>query len=314
MALFRRKAAARTASYEVSVRVYTGDVPLDVKGESHYQDNLATIAGPKTEDGYNLPVNAVLVREPDNEYDTNAIAVYATTRDGQQSARHVGYVAAEVAEDLAPILDRKRREGETVALEGHIRGGWDRGGGDTGHYGIALTFDPEDFGMKRPRQGKHPERQMTGVRTGEHEENLGWLDGLPADSLAAIKYLRRLLADESNPINRHFMYLELEKLLYKCRDIFESALAEFEQTCREHDAEMDDAILPKLKEDFGGVPNLPTYRQVAIMKQKAHDFEAAIEWAQRGLALYGDRALRTEDVRDLESRVSKYEAKLGAGR
>jgi len=151
MALFKRKKPThRTGTYEAAVRLYTGDVPLEVKGESHYQDNLAAIAGPKTEDGYNLPVNAVLVREPDNEYDPNAIAVYATTTDGSQSARHVGYISAEVAESLAPALDRGRRAGETVALEGQIRGGWDRGGGDTGHYGIALTFDPEDFGMERP--------------------------------------------------------------------------------------------------------------------------------------------------------------------
>lgn len=49
---------------------------------------------------------------------------------------------------------------------------------------------------------------------------------------------------------------------------------------------------------------------MAIMKQKAHDYEAALEWAQRGLALYGKNALRPEYVEDLQGRIAKYLARL----
>jgi len=40
-----------------------------------------------------------LRREPDNEYDNNAIAVYTDT--GEQ----IGYLSSEVAEELAPLMD-----------------------------------------------------------------------------------------------------------------------------------------------------------------------------------------------------------------
>ena len=147
------------------------------------------------------------------------------------------------------------------------------------------------------------------MRTGTAAGSLRWLDELPPDRLAAIKQLRSLLATETDPIERHFMYLELEKLLYKCRDIFESALAEFEATCLDHDSEME-TIIPRLKEEIGGIPGLPTYKQAAIMKQKAEDFEAALWWAERGLSLYGDESLRPDYVEDLDKRVDKYRDRL----
>ena len=46
---------------------------------------------------------------------------------------------------MAPILDTKNGEGEQVGLVGRIRGGRDRGDGDTGHYGIWLVNDPAEF-------------------------------------------------------------------------------------------------------------------------------------------------------------------------
>ena len=101
MSWFKRK------SRSVTVNVYVGDALLDVTGESHYQNNLMAIAGLKTEGGYNLAIDAVLVREPDNEYDENAIAVYARVKDADVGALKVGYVARELAVDLAPALDEK---------------------------------------------------------------------------------------------------------------------------------------------------------------------------------------------------------------
>ena len=88
----------------------------------------------------------VVVREPDNQYDRNAIAVHAVSpRTGK--AQNVGYVVKEMAAKLAPVLDKKKAAGETVGLEGHIRGGWLRSDGDEGHYGISLLYDPSDFGL-----------------------------------------------------------------------------------------------------------------------------------------------------------------------
>ena len=109
------------------------------------------------------------------------------------------------------------------------------------------------------------------------------------------------------------MFLELEKLLYKSRDVFESALTEFEAACTAHDSEMD-SIIPCLQEELGGIPALPTYKQAAIMKQKAQDFEGALWWAERGLALYGDQPIRSDYVEDLQKRIGRYRKKLeGSG-
>ena len=52
---------------------------------------------------------------------------------------------------------------------------------------------------------------------------MGWSETLPSDRISAIAKLRKLLDVETDPIERHFMFNELEIVLYKCRDVFESA-------------------------------------------------------------------------------------------
>lgn len=119
-----------------------GPVSLEVKGEASYQGALAAIAGPKTEEGYSLPVTAVLHREPENRYDPNAIAVHVN--DARDKPRLVGYVNRTDAERLAPAIDRMNRDGKIVGMRGTIVGGWRRGD-DVGHYGIWLSYNPADF-------------------------------------------------------------------------------------------------------------------------------------------------------------------------
>jgi hypothetical protein len=70
--------------------------------------------------------------------------------------------------------------------------------------------------------------------------DLSWLDQLsgardPQDTVI----LRKLLDDEVDAIDRHFMFSELGRCLYKHRDAFASALEEFDAVCMSHDAEMD---------------------------------------------------------------------------
>jgi len=130
----------------VSLLVSTSPRRLEVKGESAYQNVLESIAGPKNVDRYNLSVNTVLLREPDNPNDENAIGVYATNPRTNQAAK-VDYIERGMAEDLAPAIDQKNAQGEMVGLVGHIRGGWRRADGNEGHYGIWLLYDPDDFGL-----------------------------------------------------------------------------------------------------------------------------------------------------------------------
>jgi tetratricopeptide (TPR) repeat protein len=135
------------------------------------------------------------------------------------------------------------------------------------------------------------------------------MSGLPADDIRAIRMLRQLLARYEDPLDRHFMYAYLEALLYRSRDDFASALEEYDQACHHHDAEMD-GIRQAFVTKWGQVPVLETYRQMAIRQQKARNFEQALWWADRGLALYGESAARPEAVEDLRQRSAIYRAKL----
>jgi len=94
-----------------------------------------------------LDVAALLVREPDNQYDPNAIAVWV----GGVKVGHLSRGAA--ARMLAGLIALERSEGRRIALPGTVVGGGMRGDG-IGLLGVFLRYDPEDFGLpaaRRPR-------------------------------------------------------------------------------------------------------------------------------------------------------------------
>ena len=67
--------------------------------------------------------------------------------------------------------------------------------------------------------------------------DLDWMRSLPANDIRAIPMLRRLLAEEQDLLDRHFMHMQLEALLHRSRDTFASALDEYDQVCSQHDRE-----------------------------------------------------------------------------
>jgi hypothetical protein len=73
--------------------------------------------------------------------------------------------------------------------------------------------------------------------------------------------------------------------------VFASALDEYDQACHQHDAEMD-GIRAAFMAKWGRLPVLETYRQMAIRQQKARNFEQALWWAERGIAIADLRHLR----------------------
>ncbi|HXF72909.1 MAG TPA: HIRAN domain-containing protein [Actinomycetota bacterium] len=94
-----------------------------------------------------MPVAASLRREPHNRHDRNAIRV-------EVGRRHVGYIARELAADLASVLDRARvRE---VRVPGIVRGGR-----VTAH-GISLVLSPTSRGLNVEAQD-HIEALHLGV-------------------------------------------------------------------------------------------------------------------------------------------------------
>lgn len=118
------------------VVILEGNEILGAVGESHYQDALARLCGGRTTDGHFLDVIAILVPEPQNQYDPNAVAVVV-------GGLHVGYLSRELAARChEPIARRMQAEGRAVGCRAQIRGGWNRGGGDVGSFGIELYFSP----------------------------------------------------------------------------------------------------------------------------------------------------------------------------
>lgn len=303
-----------SSSPPLDVVLYGGRHDLEVVGESHYQEALWQVVGGRRIDPVQMEVEVVFLAETDNPYDPKAISVWI---DGMK----VGYLAREDAEEYRPgLIALQDRHAKNIGCRGVVVGGGIRDHG-LGYLGVWIRHDPADFGIAvivPPPAASLSGSMRTGLTeallTDEQDDSydLSWLRRLPSDSIAAIGRLRQLLQHDPDPIDRHFMFCELEDRLYRSRDAFASALAEYDEICSSHDAEMDgirDALLTK----FGRVPLLDTYRQMVIRQQKAKNWSVAIWWAERGLSLYGQNAARSEAVEDLEKRRMAYLAKLSVG-
>ncbi len=311
-------AFARAEPPAVPVFLLDGQDDLEVVGELAYQAALWRLCGGTVGDRVRRDSVAVLVPEPANPHDANAIAVQI---DGQV----VGYLSRATAQEYLPGLKHVMSvRGGYVALHGVIVGGGHYDDGP-GRLGVWLEHDPADFGVhpasfSRPAPPGHPSAGGV-MRTGFTEAwltdaeddsyDLSWFNHLPEADRPAIGKLHELLAAGSDPIDRHFQFAELETRLYRSRDLHESALAEYDEACARHDAEME-SICAAFMAKWGKVPLLDTYRQMAIRQQKKKDWAACKWWAERGLALYGQRAAREEAVEDLIKRRDRAVARLEA--
>jgi hypothetical protein len=121
--LFKRK--------PIKTLVCEGGPDYKVIGASTYQKQLKKIAGPKTEDGVSLETLAFLVPESSNPKDKNAVAVEI---DGWV----VGYIRANDCDEFHDVMAENGTS--RAACRAHILGGWRRGGGDEGHYGVRLDL------------------------------------------------------------------------------------------------------------------------------------------------------------------------------
>lgn len=298
--------AGRTQTVEV--RLYTGNETLEVVGESYCQDVLWQLVGGRSSDPVRAEIVAVLVPTSENEYDPNAVEVRINNV-------RVGYLSRSDAVSYRPgLLALMATEGMLIGLHGMVVGGGPRPDG-IGYLGVFLDHDPADFGLASHHVS------MGRLRTGFSEAvatdladdsyDLSWYHQLPANDATAIQRLRTLLKDERDPIDRHYMLCELEHRLYGSRNAFASALDEFDAVCNQHHEEMV-TIRPALLAKFDVIPVVEMYRQAVIRCQKAKQWEAAHQWAQRGLDVYADQAARPEVVEDLHKRMAYATEKLEA--
>jgi hypothetical protein len=288
-----------------------GSEDLEVVGESYYQDALWQVIGGRTTDRVRVEIQAVLFPEVDNSFDANAISVWI-------KHKKVGHLSREDAAAYRPgLVALQDRHRHLIGLNGVVVGGGMRADGP-GNLGVWLSHNPSDFGLT-PVAPPLPSRVADRLRTGLSEAlttdevddsyDLSWLAALRSDHVSAIRTLRQLLKHDPDLIDRHFMFCELERRLYRSRDAFASALSEYDDACRQHDSEMD-GIRVALLAKFGKVPLLETYTQMTIRQQKAKSWAEAIRWASRGVELYGNDAARVEAVEDLRSRLAACRQKL----
>jgi hypothetical protein len=111
----------------------TNGFNFDIVGEASYQDALDDLCGGKCEEGFNLPALAQLCFQEDNPHDANAIVVLI-------DRRVVGYVARDRAPSMRAEILRLNPSERPVTCNAKIVGGWARGRGDEGHYGVKLSL------------------------------------------------------------------------------------------------------------------------------------------------------------------------------
>lgn len=106
---------------------------VNVVGESYYEDAFLRLTGGRCSEGYRAACTARIVPEPDNQYDPLAVAVHI-------GGVKVGHLSRDDARAYRPYLD------EIIGLHGQataaatLTGGWDRGHGDIGSFGVELRF------------------------------------------------------------------------------------------------------------------------------------------------------------------------------
>ena len=123
---------------EIPVITGPGYFDIHVVGESHYLKSFAKICGPRCAEGVDMEVRAHLTLDNENPHDKMAVRVSI-------QGHTVGHLPREVARDFRQAV-KTGELGEYLVFEcaAHIRGGWDNGGGDIGHYGVTLDLPQDD--------------------------------------------------------------------------------------------------------------------------------------------------------------------------
>lgn len=270
---------------------------LEVVGESFHREAFKQILGVRATEDVRLAVTCQLIPEPSNPHDPNAVGVWV---DDKQ----VGHLSREDAQFVAPVLRSWMLQDPAVifAAEGEISGaGWDR-------CGVYLRLATRDFGAPAPTPPAPAVR--TGLSTAP-QGSVAWFDALSEDRITRIKQLRLLMSTETDPISRHFVASELEEVLYRLRDDLPHALLEFDQVADMHHQELK-TTRTVLLQHYRGIPLLDTYRQASVRHQRDGDLGRALEWAERGIAAYGEQAIRPEWFEDLQHRADKLRQRIQA--
>ena len=107
--------------------------------------------------------------------------------------------------------------------------------GRLGYLGVFLDHDPSDFGVSPRHSGSGSIDLGWSTAIDQDTEDdgydLSWSHGLSDDDQTAIGQLERLLDEERDPVDRHFILNFLAERLYRRRDEDPDALSRFDVVC-----------------------------------------------------------------------------------
>lgn len=123
---------------EVAVLRAADEFAVNVAGESFYPESFAALCGSRSTESVNIEKRARLMLQDDNPHDKLAVRV---TIDG--------YPVGHLSREHARAFRRAVRYGELSKYEvfecaAIICGGWDRGDGNAGNYGVRLALNLDD--------------------------------------------------------------------------------------------------------------------------------------------------------------------------
>lgn len=125
-----------------------GSYPMEVVGESNYQEAIQRVCGKHNRNGYDFKTEALVVREPSNPYDLNAVAV-------KMNDSTIGYLPRAQAQRVS---EQMKEDGIAhAACSATIVGGWRTNQHDEGHFGVRLAIPRMgwiDFGLGKPAPSK----------------------------------------------------------------------------------------------------------------------------------------------------------------
>ena len=123
------------ASIDAPLLPGNDEYEMEIVGESHYQRHLNRVCGGCDENGVDMETDALIVFDNGNPHDAQAVKVVI---DGGA----VGHLSREAARSFRKrIAHSQFKQHEQFRCKALIRGGWDRGGGDTGMFGVRLDVD-----------------------------------------------------------------------------------------------------------------------------------------------------------------------------
>lgn len=115
-----------------------GGHEVDVVGESRHQDELLAITGGRRHyGGVDAAVVAELCPDPGNRFDPRAVEV-------RINGRAVGYLRRSDVQWLGPFIEDSIDMHGLATCRAFVRGGWDRGRGDVGTFGVVLVTPSPD--------------------------------------------------------------------------------------------------------------------------------------------------------------------------